>query len=89
MDILTKGVGQKKQARKNRGRPSGSTTIAHIRCLAHNQPSYVDSTDEVEYLPRDRESTGETSLHCTGAQRGVDTRAEQPAPCTTEEKTAK
>ena len=40
-------------------------------------------------VPRDRESTGETSLHCTRAQHGVDTRAEQPAPCTKEEKTAK
>ena len=54
VDILTKGGGQNKQARKNRGRASGcstSATIAHIRCLTHNQPSYVDSTDEVEYLP--------------------------------------
>ena len=53
MDIITKGGGQNKLARKNRGRPSGcspSATIEHIRRLVHNQPSYVDSTDEVEYL---------------------------------------
>jgi hypothetical protein len=53
VDIITKGGGQNKLARKNRGRPSGcspSATIEHIQRLVHNQPSYVDSTDEVEYL---------------------------------------
>ena len=52
LDVITRGGGQNKRARKNRGRPSGyspAAAIAHIKQLVKSLPHFVDSAEEVIY----------------------------------------
>ena len=52
LDAITRGGGQNKRARKNRGRPSGyspTAAIAHIKQLVKSLPHFVDSAEEVIY----------------------------------------
>ena len=52
LDAITRGGGQNKRARKNRGRPSGyspTAAYAHIKQLVKSLPHFVDSAEEVIY----------------------------------------
>ena len=52
LEVLEKGGGQNKRARKSRGCPSGCSpkeSLAHIHTLVHHQPSF--DAEEVEYDP--------------------------------------
>ena len=55
LDAITRGGGQNKRARKNRGRPSGyspTAAYAHIKQLVKSLPHFVDSAEEVIFLQR-------------------------------------